>query len=168
MLFEETIEVKQTPKAVFTFATDFSNLCKWDSRIVDAVQVTPGPVRLDTRFQVIMDFAGFEVAFEYTVTEYKPWGRAVLTGASRLATAVDVITVQRTATGTRLTWRALIRLQGRLAYLDPLLRLLLLPRIKGTIEGFGEQLERLADGHPRDRRPGGTGHGSLRVIGTEV
>jgi hypothetical protein len=162
MLFEETIEVKQTPKAAFAFATDLTNLCKWDPAIVDAVQVTPGPVRQDTRFRVIMDFAGFELGFDYTVTEYKPWARAVLTGAAQLATAVDVITVKRTLTGTRLTWRVLIRLRGRLACADPLLRALLLPRVKGTIEGLREQLGPAGNGHPRDRRR----RGALQPIAT--
>src|SRR5512147_1019330 len=108
MLFEETIEVTQPPKAVFAFASDLKNLGKWDPSTVDVVQLTPGPVRQETRFRVIVEFAGFEVGFDYRVTEYKPWMRAVLTGSSRLVTAVDVITVRRTPSGTRLTWRALI------------------------------------------------------------
>jgi hypothetical protein len=101
-------------------------------------QLDPGPVRLGTRFRLVVPFFGRRLPLTYVVTRYSPEGMIALEAVSRLLRLVDWIEVAGQGDGATVSYDADVRLRGPLRLLDPLLQ-----------RGFGAVGDRAAAGLAR-------------------
>jgi hypothetical protein len=126
------------PAETFEYLATFSNAAQWDPGVLAGEQLDPGPVRLGTRFRLVVPFFGRRLPLTYVVTRYSPEGMIALEAVSRLLRLVDWIEVAGQGDGATVSYDADVRLRGPLRLLDPLLQ-----------RGFGAVGDRAAAGLAR-------------------
>lgn len=114
MRIRKEIEVQRPLGEAFAYVADFSNAAEWDPGVVEARQLTEGPVRVGSEFDVVALFRGRRQRFRYVVTELQPERRIVLAGDGEKATSVDEVAFEPAGGGTRISYVADIRLKGLL------------------------------------------------------
>ena len=114
---DETIEVQRPLHEVFAYISEFSRIEEWDPAVARGVRTTGGPLGVGTKFQIDMK-AGFSL--HYTVVEWEPNRRLLMTVDSRPFTAREEIFFNRTADGTRVRYVATFDFVAPLAALAKL------------------------------------------------
>ncbi|MEI5673187.1 MULTISPECIES: SRPBCC family protein [unclassified Nocardioides] len=118
---ERTIEVDQPIAKVWDYVSDFRSTEEWDPPTVSTVR-TSGDGGVGTTYVNTSSFLGHETQVEYRVTEFVPQSRLQLAGdAGKSLDLLDTITVESTATGTRLTYHAEFTTSGAAKLTEPLL-----------------------------------------------
>lgn len=130
-VLRKELEVDRPLDEVFAFIGDFVNSAVWDPGVAEARNVTEGPVRVGTRYELVVVFNGRRLPMTYDVTAYEPPHRVVLRGTGSAVNAVDDIRFEATATGTRILYAADLRLKGLLRAMEPF--------VKGKFEETGRQ-----------------------------
>lgn len=120
--YHATIDSRQGWAQTFGYLATFSNAAQWDPGVLSAEQLDPGPVRIGTRFRLVVPFLGRRLALTYVVTRYAPAGMIALEAVSRLLRLVDWIEVAPDGNGATVSYDADVRLRGPLRLLDPLLQ----------------------------------------------
>ncbi len=120
--YHATIDSLRGPEETFDYLAMFSNAAHWDPGVLSGEQLDPGPVRLGTRFRLVVPFLGRRLPLTYVVTRYSPHRVVALDAASRLLHSADRIEVAANGDGAWVSYDADVRLQGPLRLLDPLLR----------------------------------------------
>jgi Polyketide cyclase / dehydrase and lipid transport len=133
--YHATIDSRRGPAETFDYLATFSNTAQWDPGVLAGEQLDPGPVRLGTRFRLVVPFLGRRLPLTYVVTRYCADGMIALEAVSRLLRLVDWIEVAAQGDGATVSYDADVRLRGPLRLLDPLLQ-----------RGFGVAGERAAAG----------------------
>jgi len=133
--YHATIDSRRGPAETFDYLATFSNAARWDPGVLAGEQLDPGPVRLGTRFRLVVPFLGRRLPLTYVVTRYCADGMIALEAVSRLLRLVDWIEVAAQGDGATVSYDADVRLRGPLRLLDPLLQ-----------RGFGVVGERAAAG----------------------
>ncbi len=125
--FEETLRGSCPPQAAFEYLAEFANIQAWDPTVLAARRLTAGPVRVGSRFALLMQFGARPVSMRYTLTEMQPPYRLVLQGRGASFRAVDSLAIEPAGAGFRLRYkvhidfdRAAGKYLGRLA--APLVR----------------------------------------------
>jgi NAD(P)-dependent dehydrogenase (short-subunit alcohol dehydrogenase family)/uncharacterized protein YndB with AHSA1/START domain len=111
---DETIEVQRPVREVFAYISEFSRIEEWDPAVARGVRLTEGPLGVGSQFRVDMK-AGFSL--RYSVVEWEPERRLLMTVDSKPFTAREEIFFKRTADGTR------VRYVATLDFVAPLARL---------------------------------------------
>ena len=125
-----------SPDAAFDSLADFTTVADWDPGVTRAVRVDGGDLVVGSAFDVDVALAGRDVTFRYVITELSPPDRVVLRAERGPMVSLDTITVEAGADGgSRVTYDAVLELQGVLKVADPLLAL-----------GFGKVGDRAAAG----------------------
>ena len=77
-VFEATIGSAWTADDTFGYLAVFSNAEQWDPGVLEGEQLDPGPVRIGSRFRLVVPFLGRKIALVYRVTSSRrrPSGRA--------------------------------------------------------------------------------------------
>ena len=119
--YHATVGSRRSAQDTFEYLATFSNAAQWDPGTLTAEQLDPGPVRIGTRFRLIVPFLGRRLPLTYQVTEYAPHHEVVLHAVSGLLRATDRIVVAEDGAGAEVSYTAEIRLRGPLSLLDPLL-----------------------------------------------
>jgi hypothetical protein len=123
-LFEATIGSDWTADDTFSYLAVFSNAGQWDPGVLEGEQLDPGPVRVGSRFRLVVPFLGRKLPLVYRVTEFSAGDRRiVLDAASKLLRATDRITVRpaNARAGAAVSYQAEVTLAGPLRLLDPVL-----------------------------------------------
>ena len=120
--YHATIDSRRGPAETFDFLATFSNAARWDPGVLAGEQLDPGPVRLGTRFRLVVPFLGRRLPLTYVVTRYSAEGMIALEAVSRLLRLVDWIKVAAQGDGATVSYDADVRLRGPLRLLDPLLQ----------------------------------------------
>jgi Polyketide cyclase / dehydrase and lipid transport len=142
--YHATIDSPRGQAETFDFLATFSNAAQWDPGVLSGEQLDPGPVRLGTRFRVVVPFLGRRLPLTYVVTRYSADGMIALEAVSRLLRLVDWIEVAAQGDGATVSYDADVRLRGPLRLLDPLLQ-----------RGFGVVGDRATAGLARALGPTG-------------
>jgi dehydrogenase/reductase SDR family protein 12 len=100
---DETIEVQRPLHEVFAYISEFSRIEEWDPAVARGVRTTEGPLGVGSQFRIDMK-AGFSL--RYTVAEWEPNRRLLMTVDSKLFTAREEIFFKRVADGTRVRYVA--------------------------------------------------------------
>jgi Polyketide cyclase / dehydrase and lipid transport len=119
--YHAIIDSRRPALDTFGYLATFSNAAQWDPGVLAGEQLDPGPVRVGTRFRLIVPFLGRRLPLIYQVTEYVPDHEVVLDAVSRLLRATDRIVVTGDGAGAKVSYTAEVRLRGPLALVDPLL-----------------------------------------------
>ena len=137
---KEQLEVNRPLEEVFTFVGDFANAERWDPGVVSARALTDGPVRVGSRYELIVVFNGRRLPMTYEVTAYDPPHRVELRGTGSTVNALDDIRFDPTERGTRIRYAADLRLRGPARIAEPLLRSRFEEIGRRAMEGMGEAL----------------------------
>jgi hypothetical protein len=109
-----------TPERAFAYMSDFSNARQWDSSVVEARSLDPGPARLGAAFDLTVAMGYRRLALHYVITELT--GVTVeLLAETRWLRSRDRITVTEESGGCRVTYDARLTLRGIARPLSPLL-----------------------------------------------
>ncbi len=119
--YERELLVEGDPGEVFAYLADFSNTAEWDPGIVEARRLTEPPTAVGSRFEVVALFRGNRQQFVYEVTELDEGRRIGLRGEGGKAVSEDVLTVTGGPDGTRVGYRADLRLKGPYRIAEPFL-----------------------------------------------
>jgi carbon monoxide dehydrogenase subunit G len=115
----ETVDTTLPIEDAFAFVADFSNSERWDPGTAWSKAVDDGSPRVGSRYRLGVRMGGRVAEMEYRITELVPDGRVVLEGTGSNVSAVDDIRFSRAPGGTRVEYRADIRLHGWLRPLQP-------------------------------------------------
>lgn len=119
--YRTTIDVKADPEMAFALLADFSNAAAWDPATLAARRIDgDGPVGVGSRFELDMKILGRENAIEYEITEIEAPRRVVLRGENSGSVAIDEITVEPHAGGSRVTYEAVVSMKGAYKLSAPL------------------------------------------------
>lgn len=119
--YVDAIDLPLPIEEAFDYLADFSRTAEWDPGVAAAVRLTPGAVRLGSRFRVLVSFLGRRLPFEYEITEFERPSHLVLRGGEAALSSVDEITFVARPGGTRITYEARLELSGIRRLADPLL-----------------------------------------------
>lgn len=118
---ERTIEVDQPVAKVWAYVSDFRTTEEWDPPTV-STERTSGDGGVGTTYLNTSKLLGHETQVTYRVTEFEPESRLQLAGdAGTSLDLLDTITLEPTATGTRLTYHAEFTPSGVGKLAEPLL-----------------------------------------------
>jgi carbon monoxide dehydrogenase subunit G len=118
----ETRRVRGSTEAVFDYLADFTSAAAWDPGVVSSKRLDDGPVRVGSRFDVRVRFAGRELPMAYRVERADRPERLELSAVSPSSTARDLITLAPDGDGfTRVTWRLEVQLTGWSRLAEPLM-----------------------------------------------
>ncbi len=131
--FEFPLRLPRKLAPSFEFVTDFSNAPFWDPRSLRAEKLTPGPVRLGTKF--VMEGGPFTRAvaerlphllrlsssLPYEVTKFEPHREAVIEGETMLVRYHDRLVFSEDGDATRLRWIGTISLKWPFGWLNDLI-----------------------------------------------
>ena len=121
--YRASIETQWTRDEAFVYLTDFSTSVEWDPSVVEAERLGTGAVGQGTEFRLVVEVLGRNTPLIYRVVEYEPPGAVTFVAENPTVISRDRITFETTATGTRVTYDAHLRLKGLLRLGDPLLAL---------------------------------------------
>ena len=125
-----TVESRSPAEETFGYLAAFSNAAEWDPGVLAGQALDPGPVRVGSRFRLVVPFAGARMSLTYQVVSLVPDREVVLHAANAVLRSTDRIVVTGAADGSTVSYDAEVRLQGPLRVLDPLLR----PRFRAVAE----------------------------------
>ena len=117
----EEFDSKRSLEDAFSYIVDFSRIDEWDHTIVSAKKVSDGAVGLGSKFDLVFSMGPRKTPISYEITEFDFPNRAVLTGTSDNFTAVDTVTLKKTAKGCHVDWQAELEFTGVSAKIVPLL-----------------------------------------------
>ncbi|MGC1281844.1 MAG: SRPBCC family protein, partial [Streptosporangiaceae bacterium] len=112
--YHATIDSPCGPAETFDYLATFSNAEQWDPGVLSGEQLDSGPVRVGTRFRLVVPFLGRRVPLTYVVTRYSPAGMIALEAVSGLLRLVDWIEVAAEGDGATVSYDADVRLRGPL------------------------------------------------------
>jgi NAD(P)-dependent dehydrogenase (short-subunit alcohol dehydrogenase family)/uncharacterized protein YndB with AHSA1/START domain len=124
---DETIDVQRPLHEVFAYISEFSRIEEWDPAVARGVRMTEGPLGVGSRFRIDMK-AGFSL--HYTVVEWEPDRRLLMTVDSKPFKAREEIFFKRTTDGTR------VRYVATFDFVEPLARLV--KAFPGVMERVGK------------------------------
>lgn len=127
--YEATIGSAWSADDTFSYLAAFSNAEHWDPGVLAGEQLDPGPVRVGSRFRLVVPFLGLKLPLTYRVTQFSAGDRqVVLDAVSMLLRARDRIAVlpgsgpgRDLAGRATVSYRAEVTLRGPLRLLDPAL-----------------------------------------------
>ena len=96
---DETIEAARPLKEAFAYIAEFNRIEEWDPAVARGIRLSDGALGVGSRFRIDMK-AGFSLF--YTVTEWEPESRLLMTVDSKIFTAVEEICFTEISGGTRI------------------------------------------------------------------
>jgi carbon monoxide dehydrogenase subunit G len=144
--YRASIDTRWTPQEAFAYLSDFSTSAEWDPGVVEAARVGAGAVGDGTEFRLVAEFLGRKTPLTYRIIEYEPPRAVTFLGENASVVSHDRITLETTATGTRVTYDADLRLKGPLRVADPLLALAFNRAGDSALAGLREVLAHPAPG----------------------
>jgi len=137
----ETIETTLPIDETFAFVADFANNQVWDPNTETSERIDAGPLGVGARYKLAVRMRGKLAPMEYRVTTWEPGRRVVLAGEGSGVSAVDDISFETTATGTRVNYDADIRLKGWMRLAEPFAGGAFAKIAKGAADGMHAALE---------------------------
>jgi carbon monoxide dehydrogenase subunit G len=138
--YRTTIVVPVAPAAAFDYLADVTNTKAWDPSIVEAERVDDGPVRVGSRFRLVVGVFGRRIELTYEIEQLESPSRLVFAAANKSVASRDTITVDRAPEGARVTYEADLRLKGALRLLDRGLQLQFTTMSDRAAAGLKEKL----------------------------
>ena len=117
---EGEITIARSPEAVFDFVADERNEPRFNPQMLNAEQVTPGPIGLGTRFRAEVTSRGRPVKM---VIEFTDFERPRRLSSSTRTSAMDIrgtLTFDPVPEGTRMHWCWELAPRGLVRLLTPL------------------------------------------------
>jgi len=120
-LYNTSINSSLSPSDAFAYMAAFENVAQWDPGVVEAQRLTDGPVHLGTEFRVLTQTGKRRIPLTYRVTEFDEGSLLVLSASTSTLRSVDEIRVTAQSSGSTVTYKANLSLQGILRVANPFL-----------------------------------------------
>jgi hypothetical protein len=108
----------------FGYMSDFSNAQYWDPSVRAARRLDDGDVKVGSRFELTVRFAGRDKILTYDVTEMEAAQRVIFSSSTAGLHSRDTLTFKVRPDGCEMTYRAELRLKGAATVANPLLIML--------------------------------------------
>jgi Polyketide cyclase / dehydrase and lipid transport len=113
------IIIHRPVEEVFDFVADECNEPRYNPRMLDAAQLSDGPIGLGTRFRTELNTMGRAMPMTVEFTAYqRPWRLASSTHSSMMETD-GALTFESVPDGTRMRWSWDVRPRGVLKLMTP-------------------------------------------------
>jgi dehydrogenase/reductase SDR family protein 12 len=139
--YVDAIDLPLPIKEAFDYLADFSRTAQWDPGVTEARRISRGPVKLGSRFEVVVSFLGRKLPLEYRITEFERPHRLVLSGGDDALLSVNEITFVSRPGGTRVTYEARIELGGVRRLAEPVVHLMFQQVGRVAVRGLRERIE---------------------------
>ncbi len=106
---------------MYAYASTFSAMHEWRGGVSELEQLTEGPVGVGTRIRAGGRVLGRPVGIVIEVAALEPGSRFAYRGAAGPLRTHNIVTFERVAGGTQVTWTDEIELGGILGPLEPLM-----------------------------------------------
>ena len=139
---ERTLTVDQPIEKVWAYLSDFRTTEEWDPPTVRTERVS-GDGGIGTRYHNVSKMLGSEQDVEYVVTDYVENSRLQLRGDAGSVNLLDTITLERSGSGTSVTYHAEFTPVGAAKLVEPLLPAglkVLADRVASSLEERLQQL----------------------------
>ena len=111
--YQQSVRVSKSVDKTFAYVRDFRNSVKWDPMVTRAYLVTPEPIGLGARFDLMSKFfVPRTILLPYTVEAYEPCRRLVLSGEVSMMKYTDTILFDEVHDGTIISYDAVATLTG--------------------------------------------------------
>lgn len=121
VVLRKTLDSSKSPEQLFAYFADFTTTNKWDPNTVKTTLVS-GDGGVGTKYHNVSSFNGNESSIDYVVTEHVPHSLIRLRGENKYLVAVDTMTIEPTATGSRFTYEARFKFKGIARLMQPFLK----------------------------------------------
>jgi dehydrogenase/reductase SDR family member 12 len=128
----------------FAFVGDLRHAPRWDPQARSVAMITPGPVGLGTRFELVAALPVGRIVLPYEIVEHVPTRRVVLEGRTSWLRYRDAITFEPEGAGTRIVYDAELELRSVLRLAAPLLPLAFSRIAEVATRGIPAAIERYA------------------------
>ena len=149
----EVVETRLPLERAFEFIADFSNSERWDPGTAWSRPVGAPRPAVGTAYELGVRMGRRVAKMEYRIVELQPNSRVVLKGSGSNVEATDDIRFERTPAGTRIDYRADIRLTGMLRLVSPFAGGAFAKIGRDARDGMQATLDALADGEPSRSAP---------------
>ena len=147
-VIERSVTTGLPAAVVFDYVADFENIAEWDPGVLAARKVGDGPLAVGTVFDLDLRYGRRRLQMSYEVITMERPNLIVLRGDGSRSVAVDRIECIAEPGGTRVEYRAEIRLRGLLRLAEPFLGGLFASIGDGARDGLARRLSVL-EGTPR-------------------
>lgn len=117
-----TFSVTPSPATVLDYLADFGNAEQWDPGTRTCTRTDTGPITTGSTWHNVSRIFGVTTELTYELRE-RTADRLVFVGTNKTATSTDTIAVAPDGTGSTLTYRSDIDLNGWARIADPLMRI---------------------------------------------
>lgn len=107
-----SIEISSPQSQVFTFISDLNNIPRWQSEVVQSTVVTPGPLKVGTRFDEVVKVGPWRLHNHCVVTQYEPERRMAFKAESSPVEFEGKITLEQIKDKTLVTMDGTASLKG--------------------------------------------------------
>ncbi|GAB6898276.1 SRPBCC family protein [Kineosporia succinea] len=133
-----TVIVDRPVEVVAAYLSDFTTSAEWDPHTVSCRHLDDGPLAIGSRFENVQRLAGHDSSLVYTVAEFEPGRRILLTGGNDTVDSRDEMTFTPTPDGgTQVTYSIDITLKGAAKLATPVMP----PALKKLADEGAESLE---------------------------
>lgn len=119
---ERTFTVSPPPPVVIDYLKDFAHTEEWDPGTQECTRVGAGPIEIGASWHNTSKIAGVEAKLTYTLREVTD-RKLVFVGSNDSSTTTDTIVVDASSSGSVITYRADLEMQGFAKVLTPAMKL---------------------------------------------
>lgn len=119
--YQTSFATPTSAETAFDYLSRFSTTAEWDPGVVEARDLTPGPVGVGSAFEVVSTFLGRRVLLRYEIIEFDAPNRVVLQAENASVRSTDTISCQPGADGSTVVgYDAVLEPRGAGRLLSPL------------------------------------------------
>ena len=115
--------VEAPPRRVLNYLKDFSHAEAWDPGTQRCTRIDSGPVTVGSRWHNESKIFGVSTELDYALKEATT-DRVVFEGNNKSATSVDTIIVTPSGSGSRVSYRADLKMHGLGVVASPVMKVL--------------------------------------------
>ena len=118
---ENSVVIDRPLEEVWKFMSDFGNVPKWNTRVLEVRQTPEGPIGMGTNFQFTTRFLGQRIT-DLRITEWEPTRKFAFESTSRVLKGSKASYAMEPAEGkTRLTVAGEVELRGFWRLIEPIM-----------------------------------------------
>ena len=138
---ESSAEIGRPPETVFSFLAEVDNLPLWATGVVEANQLSPGPLKEGTELEHVLSFLGKRFTARFETTQYEPNKRLAFTTISGPIHLETVITLQPADGVTTVRYMALGETRGFFKVAEPVLVKIATRQLQSSLGNLKDLLE---------------------------
>jgi hypothetical protein len=145
-----TMIVPNTIEDAFEFLGNLENAQTWDPEVETARMLTPEPIGLGSKFELVAKLSLWKVVLPYEIMVHEPPHHIMFMGETRLFRYHDDITFHAADQGTLITYSAYLHPKGILQLGAPVAQVVFSWLSERITERIEAELEKRAGMQPRD------------------